>query len=112
MTETMTVDRNRWEQFFDQLSKDHAGDLVTVELLDQDLGDQLEGERLPFTSASFDPRNDMVVISAAGTNDGEPMLRHMIQHPSEVDVATAQPDETVLRVVAPSNTTLTHLYSK
>jgi hypothetical protein len=112
MTETTVIDPDRWMQFFDRLSADHEGDLIRLELLDQTYGDQVEGERLPFALASYDPRNDVVVITAGRADGGEPTLRHIINHPREIDLAIPQPNETVLRVVAPTNITLTHFYPK
>jgi hypothetical protein len=112
MTEATVIDHSRWEQFFNQLSKDHEGDLIRLELLDQTYGDQVAGEDIPFTVASYDPRNDAVVITAGRTDEGEPALRHIINHPSEIDLAIPEPTEPVLRVVAPTNTTLTYFYPK
>ena len=112
MNDATTIERDRWVRFFDELTEDHKGDQITVEVLDGSLGDQFEGERLPFAFASFDPRDDMVIISAEGKSERGPVLRHMISHPSEVDVATPEPNETVLRVVAGENSTLIYFYPK
>ena len=112
MSEGITIDRDQWARFFEELTEDHKGSLVTVEVLDESLGDQFEGKRLPFAFASFDPRDDMVIISAEGESERGPVLRHMISHPSEVDVAIPEPDETVLRVVGDQNTTLVYFHPK
>jgi hypothetical protein len=112
MTETAVIDRDQWPQYFDQLSQEHEGELIRLEVLDQTYGDQNEGERLPFELATYDPRDDVVVLTAGRTDEGEPALRHTIQHPVEVDVAVTDPAETVLRVVAPANTTLAFFYRR
>ena len=43
----MDVVRSEWAGFFDRLSNDHLGDQVEIEVLDPDLGDQLEVARCP-----------------------------------------------------------------
>jgi hypothetical protein len=110
MTETAVIDRDQWPQYFDQLSQEHVGELIRLEVLDPTYGDQIAGEHLPFEVATYDPSDDVVVLTAGRTDDGEPVLRHTIQHPVEVDVAVPDPHETVLRVVAPDNTTLAYFY--
>jgi hypothetical protein len=50
MASTTLVDRNEWTHFFDQLAKDHEGDLVTIELLDSNHSDLRDAELLPVRS--------------------------------------------------------------
>jgi hypothetical protein len=102
----MDVARNQWAGFFDRLSTDHLGDQVEIEILDDELGDQIEVRRTPFESAAYDARNDTVVVSA-----GDPAtVRHLVEHPTEIDVDMTLPMETVVRVASPDGTTLVHLY--
>jgi hypothetical protein len=102
----MDVVRSEWAGFFDRLSNDHLGDQVEIEVLDPELGDQLEVERMPFGTAAYDQREDTVVVSV-----GQPVtMRHMVTHPTEIDVAMPAPMETVVRVAAPDGTTLVHFY--
>jgi hypothetical protein len=59
-----------------------------------------ETERLPFTYASYDPRDDAPMIGLGGTTARFPvLLRHLINHPAEVDFAVPRPNETDVRVV-------------
>jgi hypothetical protein len=100
MTEATTIDRDGWARFFDLLTADHKGRLAAIELVDADFGDQYETERLPFTYASYDPRDDVVVVGVGGDSARFPvLLRHMIHHPVEVDFAVPRPTETDVRVV-------------
>jgi len=88
VTDISTVDRADWAPLLDKLTKDHEGDLVTIELLDPTYGDLYEAERLPFAYASYDPRDDVVVVAVGGASRRYPVvLRHMIAKPSEVSVA-------------------------
>jgi hypothetical protein len=110
VADTMTIDRPSWQGFFDSLSEDHHGEMITMEVLAQQIGDQVEAERLPFNYASYDPKDDVVVIGVGGDSPRFPViLRHMIWHPGEVDFANV-PDP-VLRVVdKDGEATLTHFY--
>jgi hypothetical protein len=101
MTEaTKRIGRDEWVAFFDLLTADHKGKNAAIELVDSDFGDQYETERLPFTYASYDPRDDALVIGLGGNTARFPvLLRHMINHPVEVDFAVPRPNETDVRVV-------------
>jgi hypothetical protein len=100
MTETTTIERDGWGGFFDLLTADHKGENAAIELVDPDIGDQYETERLPFAYASYDSRDDVVVIGVGGDSARFPvLLRHMIDHPAEVDFAVPRPTETDVRIV-------------
>ena len=59
----------------------------TIEVLDRSFGDQTEAERLPFAYTSYDPKDDVVVVAVGGRSSSYPVvLRHMVPHPSEVDI--------------------------
>lgn len=40
--------RPEWGNYLEQLTKDHQGDSVTIEVVGLDYGDQFEAERMPF----------------------------------------------------------------
>lgn len=83
-----TVDRTEWARMLDRLSREHGGQLVTIELLDAAYGDQYEAERLPFTSATYDRKDDAVVVTVGGGSPQYPVvLRHIITHPTDVSAA-------------------------
>ena len=83
-------------------------------MLDPAFGDQHEAERLPFSYASYDPKDDVVVVGVGGNTPRYPVvLRHMILHPTQVDVAVPTPNQTTVRVVdADGTTNLLHFYPK
>jgi hypothetical protein len=92
------VERNEWPSFFDRLSDEMQGQHVAVEVLDPEIGDQVEVEKIPFAFSAYDPRDDTVVISMGGTTEQYPaVLRHMINHPTAIDM-TMVGAETVVSV--------------
>ena len=44
-------------------------------------------DRLTFAYTSYDPKDDVVVVAVGGRSSSYPVvLRHMVPHPSEVDI--------------------------
>jgi hypothetical protein len=88
MSDTSTTDRKAWVEQLDRLTKERAGQQVTIEILDPTYGDQSEAERLPFAYSSYDPKDDVVVVAVGGGSSAKypVVLRHMVRRPTEVDV--------------------------
>jgi hypothetical protein len=84
------LDRSEWQAYLDRLTAEGAGSEVTIEILDSELGDQPEAERLPLAYLSYDPKDDTVIVAVNGEDPHEPVLRHMIPHP-KVLLADALP---------------------
>lgn len=100
MPETVTIDRDKWSGFFDTLSADFNGSSVAIELVGAEYGDQYETERLPFTYASYDYRDDVIVVGVGGNSARFPvLLRHIINHPVQVDSTALGPGESDIRIV-------------
>jgi hypothetical protein len=103
MTQGSTTDRKEWVAQLEQLTKDHQGQYVTIEILHPAYGDLPEAERLPFAYAAYDPRDDVLIIAVGGNTPKYPVvLRHLISHPAEVDVDV---DAGALKVVEKDGTT-------
>jgi hypothetical protein len=75
VTNTSTTDRAQWVRTLDQLTRDHEGDPVVIEVLDQTYGDNEQAERVPFAYANYDPRDDVVVIAVGGRSGRYPVAR-------------------------------------
>jgi len=106
MTETPTTDRTLWASGLDELTALHEGKMITMEVLDRSFGDEYEVERLPFRYASYDPKDDVVVIAVGGASSRYPVvLRHLINHPTEVDGAFDSGLGPALRVTDADGTT-------
>ena len=86
------VPRHDWHRFFDGLTREHAGHTVTIEILDQDFGDELEAERMPLAYLEYDPKDDMVNVAVGGRTSRYPVvLRHQIVHPETISADQALP---------------------
>lgn len=100
MAHTPSADGNDWTQLLDRLSKENEGQLVTIELLDPTFGDQYEAERMPFAYATYDPKDDMIIVAVGGRSARFPVvLRHMISHPTEVGAAEFEGAGSAIRVI-------------
>ncbi len=100
MTDTadvgLAVDSRHWGPLLDRVSREHEGDRVTIERLRPDHEPRSYGEmlRLPFTYASYDSRDNVVVVAVGGTTATFPVvLRHLIWKPARL-----YPDRAGLRV--------------
>jgi hypothetical protein len=77
--------RDETHRLLQELTKEHEGDEVTIELLDQEFGDESEVERLPLAYVDYDPKDDMVVVAVGGRDQRYPVvLRHFVEHPQRV----------------------------
>lgn len=90
MTESSTTDRRAWADQLDQLTKERESQYVTIEVVDSTYGDEAETQHLPFAYATYDVKDDVVIIGVGGNTKKYPVvLRHMVWHPTEVDVDLA-----------------------
>jgi hypothetical protein len=103
MTDTAAVDHSQWVSVMDQLTKDHEGEYVTIEVMDPTYGDNTEAERMPFQYAAYDYKDDVAFVVVGGKTPRYPVaLRHMVPHPKDL---TATMDPPAVRVVGPEGTT-------
>ncbi len=77
--------RSQWQELLQGITKDRAGDDVTIEVLSRDFGDGLELERLPLGSLSYDPKDDVAIVTVGGRDGRLPaVLRHIVEHPQQI----------------------------
>lgn len=79
--------RDRWHDFFEQLSREFEGWDVTLEVLDQVWSEELaalEAQRLPLSYIEYDDKDDVLVIAVGGRDPRFPVLRHMIDRPQRI----------------------------
>ena len=81
------IPNNEWISFFNELSKRHQGDHVTIELLGRDIGDVREAQDQSLLGITVDPptgscKIDVMVGDPSGTN-----VSHEIAHPIHVRLA-------------------------
>jgi hypothetical protein len=105
MAETPLRDRSHWTTVLDEVTTAHGGELVTIEVLDPSIGHQYEAERLPFSYLAYDPKDDVAIVAVGGQEPRYPVvLRHIVQHPKEIDVSTEDVPEAAVRIMDQEDT--------
>src|SRR5580692_5535280 len=85
------IDRSAWLKTLDALTKEHEGDVASIEVAELDLGDQFEAEQIPFSYIEYDRHDDAVSVAVGGLDGRYPVvLRHVIEHPQNVLVHTSE----------------------
>ena len=83
-TQTTKVASEQFEGLADLLPAPSTVD-VTIEVLDESIGDQLEAVRLPWHALVYDTRNEVLELSVGGSDRRIPIvLRHSIRKPTGV----------------------------
>lgn len=105
MSVTTSEQTSEWIRLTDRLTADHVGHDVAIEVLDADGGDNSLVERLPFDGITYDRKDDVVVISVgAGAPRYPVVLRHFIDHPTEI-LFDLIPQGAALKITDSSGTT-------
>lgn len=100
MDESLTHDRSRWQELLDEITLGRRGQPVTIEVMDEDLGDQVPAHHLPLDSIGYDTHDDVIVVGLSGLAPGEGVvLRHLVTAPRSLDLLEQPHDSLVLRVV-------------
>ena len=109
---TREIPRAQWSRFFDDFSKQHAGWIVTLEVLGADLGDQEEVTGLPLVGISADlkDRENRIDIMVGGRPEAH--VTHIINSPKRVWLRQpeAEPHEAVEVESADGTTTLVRFH--
>jgi hypothetical protein len=89
---TREIKRNEWKNFFNCFNRKHEGWLVTLEILDNEIGAQVSGRELPFEGVVIKcdvPRKEEISLILGDETDHH--ITHSIKQP--VEVALEQTDE-------------------
>lgn len=73
----LSIPRNKWSLFFNQISRLARGRQMQLELIGEDFGDQIEKDWDFFEGLSYDRPKDILWVHAPG-------LEHSIEEPREV----------------------------
>ncbi len=76
---TEALSSERWQPFFDRMSKTLEGRPVRVEVTSLAIGDQIEAESLALLGITYEPRDDVIELALEG-------LHHIIRSPLQVFV--------------------------
>ena len=88
------IPSSSWFQWLESFTKQHEGDVVTIEVIANDLGDQYEAEQVPFAYIEYDKHDDAVNVAVGGRDGRYPVvLRHTVEHPSRIVVSTPESGE-------------------
>ena len=88
------IPSSSWYESLESLTKQHEGDVVTIEVLSLDLGDEYEAEKVPFAYIEYDSHDDALKVAVGGRDGRYPVvLRHTVEHPQRIVVFTPAPGE-------------------
>lgn len=86
-TTTEELTDEKWVEYFDSIASHIDGQLVTIEVMSEQLGDQVGVERLPLQAIGYDPKDNMLEVSVGGRGVRYPVvLRHFISDPQTISV--------------------------
>jgi hypothetical protein len=96
---TREIKREEWPDFFDGFSRRHEGWLVTIEILDKELGDQIEVENKALKGIVAERKRDPKVIDIFVWNKPDEDSSHIIDKPTRVWIEeTAEGAEAALEI--------------
>jgi uncharacterized protein DUF5335 len=91
-TTTRELGAEKWVEYFDSIAPGSEGLLVTIEVMSEQLGDQLDVERLPLQAINYDSKDDVLEVAVGGHGVRYPvLLRHFISSPQSVSVEESSP---------------------
>ena len=91
-TTTSELGAESWVEYFDSIAPSIEGLLVTIEVMSEALGDQLDVERLPLQTIGYDPKDNMLEVAVGGRGVRYPvLLRHFISSPQTISVEESAP---------------------
>lgn len=96
---TKEIKREEWPEFFDGFSRRHEGWLVTIEVMDMKLGDQIEVENKALKGIVAERQRDPKTIDIFTWNSPEDSTTHIIDKPIRVWVEeTGEGAETAVEI--------------
>jgi uncharacterized protein DUF5335 len=105
-TTTREIKREEWSDFFDGFSRRHEGWLVTIEILDKELGDQIEVQDKALKGIVAERKRDPQVIDIFVWNKPEEDTAHIIDKPTRVWVEeTAEGADVALEIESEDHAT-------
>ena len=100
MDVSLTKHRSTWQALLEEITLGRRGQRVTLEIMDEELGDQTPAHGLPLDSIAYDPRDDVIVVGLTGQAPGDQVvLRHIVTAPRSLDLLEQPGGTLVLQVV-------------
>jgi hypothetical protein len=89
---TQELTAEKWVEYFDSIIPNIDGMLVTIEVMSDELGDQVDVERLPLGAIGYDRKDDVLEVSVGGRSTRYPvLLHHFISGPQTISVEESGP---------------------
>jgi Family of unknown function (DUF5335) len=95
---TRELPRGEWTQFFNDFSRELDSPLVTVEVAGQEIGAQVEAERLRLTGITYDHKDDILVVGLDAKGGLPEELEHIVYQPQKIYLANDEAGLTVFDV--------------
>ena len=111
---TREIPRDEWMTFFDSFSRRYEGWLVTVEMLGDDIGAQVEVRELPLVGIVVDLKgSDEAAISIIIGEEAQDHITHTITQPTHVRFEETGEAEHMTLQIEPAGgaTTLVNFFS-
>jgi len=83
---TSDIPRQEWADFFDAFSRMHQGWLVTLEVIDEDIGDRLEAREARLSGVVSELRCHPEAIEVLADDPAGMHLSHTVREPVSVQV--------------------------
>ena len=87
---TTEIPAQQWESFFDMFSRQHQGWRVTVEVLGDEIGAELEAREMPLEGITADVKDKNRAISIILREKGSEHLTHIVSEPKHVRLKQTQ----------------------
>lgn len=85
------IPQSVWSEFLQQFTQDHRGRLVTLKILDEQLGDFEVLSHTPLFAIAYEPPNygnDLVVTVSRTLSTATATYAHVIVYPQRLEVVT------------------------
>jgi Family of unknown function (DUF5335) len=90
MPATRTLAPENWSSYLDLLSVDLRNQPISIEIVDTLRAPQLEATGLALQLLTYDRRDDVFEVAAARGGPHLPsVVRHMVDHPTRIEVDSA-----------------------
>jgi hypothetical protein len=101
--QTKEIQQNEWPKFFDNFSRKHEGEILSIEILGTDIGAQLEEKGLALEGITAEAAGDTIVIMAGGRPDDH--VTRSVNRPTGVSIErTDEGDDAALAIKAADGT--------
>jgi len=81
---TREIERSNWNEEFNRLNREHLGWVINIEIIGEEIGAQVESQRVPFSGISADIKDNENRIEISVGTSAELHTTHSIADPARV----------------------------